>query len=140
MTPLLKSPAICDCFRISPTDSNYFVILADPIADGVPWITVVEIFEPGGRTPPNTHQAAWEQFSVLEGAGLAWCDGHATPVRKGDLLALPPGSEHVVENTGPGRLYCLTTMIPNEGFAELIRSGTRVTLDADDLRVLGGAA
>ena len=36
--------------------------------------------------------------------------------------------EHVVENTGPGKLYCLTMMTPNEGFAELIRAGTPVEL------------
>ena len=35
---------------------------------------------------------------------------------KGDTLVLPPGTEHVVENTGPDRLYCLTVMVPNEGF------------------------
>jgi hypothetical protein len=31
-------------------------------------------------------------------------------------------------------------MTPNEGFAELIRSGTPVELDAEDLAVLGGAS
>ncbi len=138
MTPIRRRACEAPCFRISPDDSNYFVILADPPGDGVPWITVVEIFAPGGRTPPNSHAAAWEQFVVLEGQGRAICDGHVTEVAKGDILALPPGSEHVVENTGSGKLYCLTTMIPNEGFAELIRSGTPVTLDEGDRFVLGG--
>jgi len=136
MRAILKRPADCACFRIAPGDSNYFLLLADPIGDGVPWITVVEIFEPGGRTPPNSHSAAWESFVVLAGEGIAWSDGEAAPIRRGDMLMLHPGSEHVVENTGPGKLYCLTTMIPNEGFAELIRAGTKVTLDADDLAVL----
>ena len=54
-----------------------------------------------------------------------------------DALLLRPGSEHVVENTGPGKLYTLTVMTPNEGFAELIRGGAPVELDAEDLRVLG---
>jgi hypothetical protein len=30
-------------------------------------------------------------------------------------------------------------MTPNEGFAELIRGGDRVELDADDIRVLQGS-
>src|SRR5713226_2328881 len=45
---------------------------------------------------------------------------------------LPPRMEHVVENTGPDRLYCLTVMVPNEGFAELIRAGSTQSLDAAD--------
>ena len=51
---------------------------------------------------------------------------------------LRPGSEHVIENTGSGKLYTLTFMVPNEGFAELIRAGQPVTLDDEDLMVLCG--
>ena len=51
---------------------------------------------------------------------------------------LKPGVEHVVRNTGPGKLYCLTLMAPNEGFAELIRGGQAVALDEEDLAVLRG--
>jgi mannose-6-phosphate isomerase-like protein (cupin superfamily) len=131
-----KSPADCACYRIKASDTNYFVLLADPLTDGVDFITVVEIFEPGGATPPNAHVAAWEQFVVLAGSGVAHCDGRATPVERGDILIVPPGMEHVVHNVGPGKLYCLTTMIPNEGFAELIHAGIPVELDAADVRVL----
>lgn len=139
MMPIKKSPRDCPAFRIAPTDSNYFLVLADPPGDGVPWITVVEIFQKGGRTPPNSHSHAWESFVVLKGEGIATCDGTSTTLGPGDMLMLPPGSEHVVENTGPGKLYCLTTMIPNQDFAELIRSGTPVALDAEDLAVLAPA-
>ena len=48
------------------------------------------------------------------------------------------GQEHVVENTGPEKLYCLTVMVPNEGFAELIRNGAPMTLDAADRAVIYG--
>ena len=54
----------------------------------------------------------------------------------GTQLTLPPGAEHVIENTGPGKLYTLTIMCPNEGFAELIRAGAPVELDEEDRRVL----
>jgi hypothetical protein len=43
---------------------------------------------------------------------------------------------HVIENTGEGRLYALCIMVPNEDFAELIRSGTPAELDAEDMAVL----
>ena len=29
--------------------------MLDPLADGVSFTLVVEIFEPGGKTPPNSH-------------------------------------------------------------------------------------
>ncbi len=125
-------------FRISPNDSNYFACMLDPLADGVSFTMVVEIFEPGGRTPPNAHAIAEEAFFVLAGSGRAYCDGESREIGAGDVLVLRPGTEHVVENTGLGKLYCLTTMTPNEGFAELIRGGTQVELTAEDRRAIAG--
>ena len=90
----------------------------------------------GGRTPPNVHVRAHEMFFVLEGEGLAHAEGATLPIEAGDSLLLPPGSPHVIENTGTTRLYTLTLMVPNEEFAELIRSGTPVELDEEDRAVL----
>ena len=125
-------------FRISPADTNYFVMLFDKDTDEIDNIFVIEIFNPGGATPPNEHAAAHEFFHVLHGEGVARCDGKTRPIRKGDSLLLHPGSKHVIENTGTDKLYTLTVMTPNEGFAELIRSGDQVDLDADDIRILQG--
>ncbi|GAA4502820.1 cupin domain-containing protein [Gluconacetobacter tumulicola] len=125
-----------EAFRISPSDSNYFAILADRQAGECASVAVIEIFAVGGRTPPNTHQAADELFFVLSGEGVAWCDGERTTLKKGDALLVKPGSEHVVENTGAGKLYTLTVMMPDEAFGALIRSGTPVVLDDEDRRVL----
>lgn len=127
-------------FRIAPGDTNYFACLLDPLADGVSFTLVVEIFEPGGKTPPNTHSAAEECFFVLAGEGVATADGRTMPIGPGDCFVLRPGVEHVVENTGATKLYCLTLMTPNEGFAELIRNGTPVELPAEDIAVLTGRA
>jgi mannose-6-phosphate isomerase-like protein (cupin superfamily) len=126
-------------FRISPKDTNYFVMLFDQDSDRIDNIFVIEIFKAGGATPPNEHAAAHEFFHVLHGQGVARCDGKTLPIRKGSSLLLHPGSEHVIENTGAGKLYTLTVMTPNEGFAELIRGGERVELDAEDIRILQGA-
>jgi mannose-6-phosphate isomerase-like protein (cupin superfamily) len=125
-------------FRIAPTDSNYFACLFDPVADGVTFTLVVEIFEPGGRTPPNTHSAAEECFFVLAGSGKAYADGVEMPIGPGDCFVLRPGTEHVVVNDTAEKLYCLTMMTPNEGFAELIRAGVPVELGADDIAVITG--
>jgi mannose-6-phosphate isomerase-like protein (cupin superfamily) len=126
-------------FRIAPGDSNYFACLFDPLTDGVTFTLVVEIFEPGGRTPPNTHSMAEECFFVLKGSGKAYADGVEMPVGPGDAFVLRPGVEHVVVNDTAEKLYCLTFMTPNEGFAELIRNGTPVELAAEDIAVIAGA-
>jgi mannose-6-phosphate isomerase-like protein (cupin superfamily) len=77
-------------------------------------------------------------FFVLEGTGTASCDGTSIDIEKGDAMLLRPGSNHEIRNTGPGKLYTLTVMVPNQDFAELIRNGTRVELDAEDRRVIAG--
>jgi len=134
-----KRAADLTAFRIAPGDSNYFACMLDSLADGVSFTLVVEIFEPGGKTPPNSHTVAEEAFFVMAGTGKAIADGAARVIGPGDILVLRPGTEHVVENTGPGKLYCLTMMTPNEGFAELIRAGTPVELTDEDRAVISGA-
>jgi len=134
------SAAAETAWRISPTDSNYFIVLFDPVTEGYESVVVIEIFERGGATPPNSHVRAHEFFYVLHGRGNASADGKTIAIAKGDALLLRPGSEHVIENSGPSKLYTLTVMTPNEGFAELIRSGTPVPLDSEDRLVLAGLA
>lgn len=134
--PIAKSLDELAVFKISPTDTNYFALIADPIDHDLPFLQIIEIYEPGGATPPNTHRTAYELFYILAGTGKGICDGAEVDLAPGSTLLIPPGKEHVVENTGAGKLYAITTMVPNEDFGELIRSGTRVALDAEDRRVL----
>jgi mannose-6-phosphate isomerase-like protein (cupin superfamily) len=139
MGAILKRAADLTAYRISPADTNYMACLFDPIEDGVGFTAIVEIFNPGGRTPPNTHRRAHEMFFVLAGTGIASAGPERFDIGPGDSLVLQPGTEHVVENTGAGKLYCLTVMVPDEDFAALIRGGTPVALDAEDLAVIAGA-
>ncbi len=138
MSAFRKRLADANGYRISPKDTNYFALLLDPHGDAVDLTCVVEIFSPGGKTPPNRHEIASEMFFVLKGQGRALCGGTATDIGPGDVLFIPPGHEHVIENTGAGKLYTLTVMMPNEGFAELIRNGTPVPLDDEDRALLHG--
>ncbi|MCA3246799.1 MAG: cupin domain-containing protein [Tagaea sp.] len=139
MTPVVfKRMTECPAYRISPDDTNYFALVFDPAGEKTDLVAVVEIFAPGGRTPPNAHARAHEMFFVLEGQGRALCGGAAVELKKGDAILLRPGATHEVHNTGSGKLYTLTVMVPNEDFAELIRNGTRVELDAADRRAIAG--
>jgi quercetin dioxygenase-like cupin family protein len=138
VSPVLPgSIANAPVFRIKPEDTNKFVLLVEPHVEHPNCVQVVEIFDEGGRTPVNSHAYALETFFVLRGSGVAHCNGQTQELRTGSFFAVRPGQEHWIQNTGPGRLYCFTTMVPNEGFVELIRAGVRDVLDEDDLRVLG---
>jgi mannose-6-phosphate isomerase-like protein (cupin superfamily) len=135
--PVVKSPKDYQAYRIGPNDSNRLAIVFDPASANTSLTCCVEIFDVGGKTPPNRHQMAVEMFFVLKGEGVATCDGKIVPLKAGDSLLVPPTGTHLIKNTGSSRLYTLTVMVPNEDFAELIRSGTPVTLDEEDMSVLG---
>jgi Cupin domain. len=136
--PIVKTPADYQAFRISPNDTNRLAIVFDPSHAQISLTFCVEIFDEGGKTPPNRHQMAVEMFFILKGEGMAICDGKAAPIKTGDSILVPPTGVHEIHNTGPGRLYALCFMVPNEDFAELIRSGTPADLDEEDLQVLSG--
>ena len=134
--PVFKSPGDYQAYRISPNDTNRLAIVFDPMVANMSLTYCVEIFDVGGKTPPNRHQIAVEMFFVLKGEGKATCDGKTISIQAGDSVLVPPNGVHVLENTGNTRLYTLCIMVPNEDFAELIRSGTPVDLDAEDMAVL----
>jgi quercetin dioxygenase-like cupin family protein len=124
-------------FRISKDDTNKFVLLVNPLAENTPFIQVIEIFDIGGFTPMNQHNIAHEVFYVLSGEGEAKTSNDTILFKAGDTLLLKPGTAHAVKNTGTKRLYCLTTMVPNENFAESICAGVADSLDAEDYAALG---
>lgn len=137
MIPVLKSLKDYQAYRISPQDTNRIAIIFDPAIADASLTVCVEIFDEGGKTPPNRHQIAVEMFFILKGEGIARCDGKNVLFRAGDSLLVPPTGSHEIINTGCGRLYALCFMVPNENFVELIRSGIPVNLDEEDFRVLG---
>ena len=134
--PVVKSPGDYQAYRVSPHDTNRLAIIFDPNTAATSLTVCVEIFDPGGKTPPNRHQIAVEMFFVLKGEGVAKCDGKEVRIQAGDSILVRPTGTHQIMNTGPGRLYALCFMVPNEDFVELIRSGMPVELDQEDLQVL----
>ncbi len=136
MLPVVRSPQTYQAFRISPTDTNRIVLLFDPTVTDYSMTVCVEIFDPGGGTPYHRHRHADEMFFILQGEGAALCDGKEIPLRAGDSILVRPTGMHEIRNVGAGRLYLLSVMVPNEDFAELVRSGIPAELDAADLAVL----
>ncbi|MGE3301996.1 MAG: cupin domain-containing protein [Hyphomonadaceae bacterium] len=136
---IVKSRESYAAYKISPGDSNKMVLVFDPLVDKGDFVAIVEIFDVGGKTPPNRHEVGAEMFYVLSGEGRATSEGESRDLRAGDFMLVPPQSWHEIENTGAGKLYCLTVMTPNDGFAELIRAGQRVDIDDEDWAVIRGA-
>jgi mannose-6-phosphate isomerase-like protein (cupin superfamily) len=134
--PIMKSPQDYQAYRIAPDATNRLAVVFDPVTINSSITYCIEIFDIGGKTSPHRHQFATETFFVLKGEGIAVCDGKEIPIRSGDALLVPSTGVHGIRNTGTERLYTITVMIPNEDFAELIRNGIPVELDAEDLAVL----
>lgn len=136
MLPVVRSASDYRAFRIHPSDRNRLVVLFDPTVTDYSLTICFEIFEPGSGTPYHRHHRADEMFFILKGEGRAMCDGKDIPLRAGDSMLVRPTGMHEIHNTGPGRLYALSVMVPNEDFAELVQRGTPAELDGEDWAVL----
>lgn len=136
MIPIIKTLKDYQAYRISPNDTNRLAIVFDPDSVNDSLTVCVEIFEVGSQTPPHRHDFAVEMFFILEGEGVAVCDGKETSLCTGDSVLMPKTGTHYLKNTGSERLYALCIMMPNEDFSELIRNGIPAPLDKHDLKVL----
>jgi mannose-6-phosphate isomerase-like protein (cupin superfamily) len=132
-------------FLISPRDTVKLAPLSGP-ADGSPASVFFEVWEPGGAQPDNSHPASTEIFVILSGEGRAHSDEHTVHIGPGDVLVLPPGSVHRIENTSETeRLYAVTIMAEDTGampggFARLVAAGTPAAWDGTDRTVLSREA
>lgn len=80
MVPLAKSPQEYLAYRINPDASNKLAIAFEPLKDKVSLTCCIEIFDVGGKTPPNQHMYAAEMFFVLKREGRATCDSKTTTI------------------------------------------------------------
>lgn len=134
MQPVVIAAGSLEFHHISPGDSVRLAVLAGPEVS--PVTVILEAWDPGGAQPPNSHPHSTEVFVFLRGRGLAVCDEAEVEVRAGDTIVLPAGSVHHIHNAGEGRMYSLTLMSPDDGFAELVRGGPVAPLDDEDRSVL----
>ncbi len=125
-------------FRVKAGDTSKVALLVDPAEDETAFSAAIEIFDAGGRTPPVLHDDAERLFYALHGAGTVIVHQRRIPLHRGAAFVVHAGEEYVIENTGQGRLYCLTAISPDNGFFDVVRSGIPDRLDEEDLRILGG--
>lgn len=135
--PILKNIDDLTTHRISPGDTVKLAHLTGP-SEGSPTSVFFEIWDPQGVQPDNTHPDSVEIFIVLKGEGEAVSDEHTVSITAGDVLVLPSGSVHHIQNTSDTeRLYAVTIMANDlgsmdKGFEHLVVSGERDVLDDGD--------
>jgi mannose-6-phosphate isomerase-like protein (cupin superfamily) len=134
MLPIVITPEQLQMHHIGPGDSVRLAVLAGPEVS--PVTVILEAWDRDGAQPPNTHPESTELFVFLSGSGTANCDGNEVPVEAGSTLVLPMGSVHFIRNTGPGRMYAITLMSPDGGFADLVRNGPPAETDDEDRAML----
>ena len=143
MLPRIVHPEQLQGFRLSDGDHCRLALLSTP-ADGdsgnsnpeaVPSL-FLEIHDPCDRVPPHAHHQAAELFFVLRGQVIFHLTDRAICSSGGDFGVVPSETLHDLENPGPGRLYLLTMLSQDEGFADELRHGIPTPLDAEDLAVL----
>ncbi|MCL9796707.1 cupin domain-containing protein [Frankia sp. AgKG'84/4] len=133
-TPTVIGPDALEMRHITAGDSVRLGVLVGP--ESSPVTVLLEAWDAGGAQPPNSHPGSTELFVFLRGEGLAVCDDTEVPVAAGATLVLPPTSLHHIRNTGADRLYALTLMCPDAGFADLVRRGPLAGTDDEDRAVL----
>ena len=81
--------------------------LIDDDHDGAP-VYALRLIEvaPGGHTPRHSHPFEHENF-VIEGQGRVLVNGGWHPLKSGDVVFVPGGTEHIYENTGDSPLKFL---------------------------------
>ena len=75
------------------------------------------MYQPMAHVALHKHRVQEQVYHVLEGEGLMEIDGNKHVVRKHDVIFLPPGIEHSINNTGLVDLVYLvvTSPVTNDG-------------------------
>ena len=72
----------------------------------------ISMYQPMARVALHKHKVQEQIYHVLEGEGLMKIDGQARVVRRHDVIFLPPGVEHDIQNTGLVDLVFLVITSP----------------------------
>jgi len=134
MLPQILHPEALQGFRLSSHDHCRLALLNHPEAGGC--TVFVEIHEPCNIVPPHHHHHSAELYFVLRGSVIFHVDDRSITARGGDFVHVPGDAVHDLENPGPGRLYMLTVLSRDDGFADLLDHAIPTPLDAEDLAVL----
>ena len=78
----------------------------------------ISMYQPMAYVKLHRHQVQEQIYHVLDGEGLMQIDGEDHVVRKHDVIFLPPGIDHAIQNTGLTDLVFLVATSPVSDDAE----------------------
>jgi len=134
MLPRLHHPEQLQGYKLSPDDHCRMALLSNPEAGGC--TVFLEIHDPCDRVPPHAHHHAAELFFILRGSVIFHIGGQAIKAKGGDFVHVPEEAMHDLENPGSERVYMLTVLSRDEGFADLLTHAIASPLDAEDIETL----
>lgn len=73
-----------------------------------------------GQTTPHFHPRTEEIYYILAGSGTMRIGSESCPVGPGDAIAIPPGVEHQITNTGGEILKFLCCCAPGYEHADTV--------------------
>ena len=75
----------------------------------------ISMYQPMAYVKVHSHKVQEQIYHVLEGEALMEIDGERRVVRKHDVIYLPPGVEHAIQNSGLIDLvFLVVTSPPND--------------------------
>ena len=72
----------------------------------------ISLYQPMAYVEAHSHAVQEQIYHVLEGEGLMEIDGNKHVVRKHDVIYLPPGVAHAIQNSGLVDLVFLVVTSP----------------------------
>jgi mannose-6-phosphate isomerase-like protein (cupin superfamily) len=89
----------------------------------------------GAEQTLRSHEEAEQVYVVVRGAGTMSVAGDTQGVEEGDLILVPPATDHSIANQGDTELACISVQSPPVAVAELYGGQTAADLagyDDDD--------
>jgi mannose-6-phosphate isomerase-like protein (cupin superfamily) len=81
----------------------------------VTWVDV----PPGAEQRAHSHEEAEQVYVIVRGRGRMQVAGDVEEVGEGDLVFIPPATQHGIVNTGPETLVYVSAASPQISMAEL---------------------
>lgn len=134
MLPRLIHPEHLQGYRLSPDDHCRMALLSNPEVGGCTMF--LEIHDPCDRVPAHAHHHAAELFFILRGSVIFHVGGQSITAKGGDFVVVPEQAIHDLENPGKDRVYILTVLSHDEGFADMLEHAISSPLDAEDIATL----
>jgi len=72
----------------------------------------ISTYQPRAHVESHTHKVQEQIYHILDGEGLMEMGGTHRVVRKHDVIFIPPGVQHAIQNTGLGPLTFIVVTTP----------------------------